>query len=304
MTKTYYHGGGNYDLFHNGILWITDSKEYAEDYALENSTPILFTITIDEKYLKCCSFSDYVDDPYKPSVAEIQQMIDDGYNCYELYYDEDDCYGLALLTKEPIISIKQMNLSETKLYSIIQKCINETIEGKTSISKENFNTQSMQYTKQALDKANNYLEQTNLSIEIDYDYDEWEFNSLDSEHTIGCYESGSVFEGTIEIAFNMGNLYSAYKEQVEMYPNSNPNTILKEIIYTNVFHEMGHGLIEQINDYLQETDELDVIYDNNKKMFDNALDNEEKTVEEFAWDLYDNLLDGNQLNEMVKLCLI
>jgi site-specific DNA-cytosine methylase len=35
-----------------------------------------------------------------------------------------------------------------------------------------------------------------------------------------------------------------------------------------------------------------------------ACDNGEKTVEEFAWDLYDNLLDGNQLNEMVKLCLI
>lgn len=29
-----------------------------------------------------------------------------------------------------------------------------------------------------------------------------------------------------------------------------------------------------------------------------------KTVEEFAWDLYDNLLDGNPLNEMVNLCLI
>jgi hypothetical protein len=67
---------------------------------------------------------------------------------------------------------------------------------------------------------------------------------------------------------------------------------------------MGHGLIEQINDYLQETVELDEIYNNNKKMFDNALDNEEKTVEEFAWDLYDNLLDGNQLNEMVKLNII
>lgn len=187
-----------------------------------------------------------------------------------------------------------MRLTETALKNIIKKCINE------AISQENFNTQSMQYAEQALNIANSYLEQTNLSIDIDYDYDEWEFNDLDSEHTIGCYESGSVFEGTIQIAFNMNNLYSAYKEQVEMYPNSNSNTILKEMIYTNVFHEMGHGLIEQINDYLQETDELDEIYDNNKELFDN----EEKTVEEFAWDLYDNLLDGNPLNEMVNLCLI
>lgn len=302
MNRIYYHGGGNYELFHNGILWLTDSKEYAKDYALENAAPILFTIIIDETQLKCCSFSDYIDDPYAPSESEIQQMIDDGYNCYELYYDEDNCCGLALFSKEPIISIKQMNLSEAKLYFIIQKCINEAIQNQ--ISQTDFNTQSMKYAEQALNIANSYLEQTNLSIDIDYDYDEWEFNDLDSEHTIGCYESDSVFEGTIEIAFNMDNLYSAYNEQVEMYPNSNPNTILKEIIYTNVFHEMGHGLIEQINDYLQETEELDEIYDNNKEMFDEALDNEEKTVEEFAWDLYDNLLDGNPLNEMVKLCLI
>lgn len=74
----------------------------------------------------------------------------------------------------------------------------------------------------------------------------------------------------------MDNLYSAYKEQVEMYPNSNRNTILKEMIYTNVFHEMGHDLIEQINDYLQNTDELDEICDNNKELFDDTLDNEEK----------------------------
>lgn len=187
-------------------------------------------------------------------------------------------------------------LTETALKNIIKTCINE------AILQEDFNTQSMLYAEQAINIANSYLEQTNLSIEIDYDYDEWEFNDLGSEHTIGCYESGSVFEGTIQIAFNMDNLYSAYKEQVEMYPHS--NSILKEIIYTNVFHEMDHGLIEQINDYLQETDELDEIYDNNEEMFDNVLDNEEKTVEEFAWDLYDNLLDGNPLNEMVKLCLI
>lgn len=116
--------------FTTAYYMLTDSKEYAEDYALENSTPILFTITIDETHLKCCSFSDYIDDPYQPSISEIQQMIDDGYNCYELYYDEDDCYGLALLTKEPIISIQQMNLSETKLYSIIQKCINEIVQSK------------------------------------------------------------------------------------------------------------------------------------------------------------------------------
>lgn len=98
--NTYYHGGGNYELFHNGVLWLTDSKEYAEDYALENATPILINITIDEAQLKCCSFSDYVDDPYNPSTSEIQAIMNDVYNCYELYYDEDDCYGLALFSKK------------------------------------------------------------------------------------------------------------------------------------------------------------------------------------------------------------
>ena len=66
---------------------------------------------------------------------------------------------------------------------------------------------------------------------------------------------------------------------------------------------MGHGLCELISDYLENSDDLDAVYDANKELFDRVLDNEENAVEEFAWDMYDNDLRENDITKMVGLCL-
>ena len=107
MIKLYHGGDKNLPLFHNGVLWLTDSLEYAEEYAKENTTPTIYTVYIDEAKLKVCAFSDYGDDfdPYNPSDDEINEILSDGYNCYSLYYDEDDAEGIALFDKTPIVKI-------------------------------------------------------------------------------------------------------------------------------------------------------------------------------------------------------
>ena len=148
-------------------------------------------------------------------------------------------------------------------------------------------------------KANRFLIKLGLSLHINWEYDDWEYNDLSS--AIGVYESGSVFEKDISIGFNFDNLFKSFNDEVSMFPNSNVDTILSEIIQTNVYHEMGHGIIEQIDDYLTETDELDDIYDQNSELFDYVLDNEEEAVESFAWDFYDGLLKENELYEVIKL---
>jgi hypothetical protein len=66
---------------------------------------------------------------------------------------------------------------------------------------------------------------------------------------------------------------------------------------------MAHGLVDKINDYLQYSDHLDEIYDDNKELFDRVLDNEENSVEEFAWDLYDNQIKDNDLYQVIQLSL-
>ena len=75
------------------------------------------------------------------------------------------------------------------------------------------------------------------------------------------------------------------------------------MIQTNVFHEMGHGITELFEDYLQETDDLDELYDNNQQLFDSVLENEEDSVEEFAWAMYDNQLNNSDLYKIVQLYL-
>lgn len=170
---------------------------------------------------------------------------------------------------------------------------------KTINDYETFISIAEKYAETALQLSNQYLQQLGLTIAINKEYDDWEDNSLGG--AIGCYEADSVFSGEISIGFNFSNLYKAIAEQIDMFPNTSQTKIVREIIYTNVFHEMGHGIIEQINDYLQNTDELDDIYDNNKSLFDSVLDNEEKSVEDFAWDFYDGLLKNNDLDKIVKL---
>ena len=162
---------------------------------------------------------------------------------------------------------------------------------------EEFKQNVSEHAKIALERANQYLAQFDLSVAIDWDYD-WYGHRVKA---IGIYERDTVFEGKMLIGFNINNLYEYFKETTTDYPWSNPDTILKEAIHTNVYHEMGHGLVQFIDGYLYETDELDELYDNNKELFDWVLDNEEDAVEEFAWSYYDGQLENSKLNKIVQL---
>jgi hypothetical protein len=99
----------------------------------------------------------------------------------------------------------------------------------------------------------------------------------------------------------VGSSHKYCKTSIRNHPWSDPYTIVNEVILTNVYHEMGHGIVELLNDYLQETDELDELYDTNKELFDWILDNEEDAVEEFAWKFYDNELENSKLYQLIQL---
>lgn len=167
------------------------------------------------------------------------------------------------------------------------------------MTKKEFQAEVNESSQIATNRANEFLTQLNLSLSIDWEYNDWEYNNLNN--AIGVYEAGSVFEGEIHIGFNLNNLYKVCSREIKNHPWSDPYTIVDEAIQTNVFHEMGHGIVEMFNDYLQETDDLDELYDNNKELFDWVLDNEEDAVEEFAWSFYDNQLNNSRLYRIVEL---
>lgn len=170
------------------------------------------------------------------------------------------------------------------------------------MTKQEFNQELKSSSDVAVQRANKFLEQLHLSLHINWEYEDWEYNGLDN--AIGVYEGGSVFdERGMSIGFNVNNLYKWFVKETKNYPWSDPYTILNEAIQTNVFHEMGHGIVELFSDYLQQTDDLDELYDNNQELFDNILDNEEDSVEEFAWAMYDNQLNNSRLYKVIYLYL-
>jgi hypothetical protein len=165
------------------------------------------------------------------------------------------------------------------------------------MTKKEFNNGVKESSSIAIDRSNELLKVLNLSLSINWEY---EFDG-DLSDAIGVYEGGSVFSGEIVIGFNMRTLYSYMCRSIKSYPWSDPYKMLDEAICTNVYHEMGHGIVELLNDYLQETDELDELYDTNKELFDWILDNEEDAVEEFAWKFYDNELENSKLYQLIQL---
>ena len=169
------------------------------------------------------------------------------------------------------------------------------------MTKKEFQQELKSSANIAVQRANKFLGQLDLSLHINWEYEDWDYNDLNN--AIGVYERDSVFEGNISIGFNINNLYKWFVNEIKRHPWSDGYTILDEAIQTNVFHEMGHGIIELFNDYLQETDDLDELYDNNQQLFDNVLDNEEDSVEEFAWAMYDNQLEDSKLYNIIQLYL-
>lgn len=168
------------------------------------------------------------------------------------------------------------------------------------MTKKEFIQEVKEIASIAVNKSNGFLSSLDLSLSIDWEYDGWDD---DLQTAIGVYEGGSVFGGEIVIGFNMNNLYKYCSKSIRKYPWSDPYTIVDEAIQTNVYHEMGHGIVENLNYYLQYTDELDALYDANKELFDWVLDNEEDAVEEFAWKFYDNELEDSRLYQLIQLYL-
>ena len=165
------------------------------------------------------------------------------------------------------------------------------------MNKKEFITLARECVDGAVDAANAYLSRLDLSLSVNFEYN---FDDFDPE-AIGVYEDGSVFEGEISVSYNVNALFNAFREQVSAFPWNSEHTILDEIAKTTIYHEMGHGICDLINDYLQNTDDLDNVYDNNKELFDTVLDDEEDAVEKFAWDFYDGNLNGNDLAKVVEL---
>ena len=112
---------------------------------------------------------------------------------------------------------------------------------------------------------------------------------------LGQYENGSVFEKEILIRVSTQNIRTFIKEYNRDFPKERRN-YTDECALT-VFHEVGHALMEQLNDYADNIEGFlerlkvdpeepfspyfDVFYDDNKT--------EEEVVEDFAW----GFLDGS-----------
>jgi hypothetical protein len=168
------------------------------------------------------------------------------------------------------------------------------------MTKAQFKKILLNYASMAQKNANKFLSQFNLGLKIDWDYD---FDFDDWRDAIGVYVNGSVFEGDIVIGMNINKLYDVCIADIKKWTSTDPYTIISEAIFTNVYHEMAHGLMEKIDDYLQYSEYLDEIYSNNKELFDSVFNDEEDSVEQFAWDLYDNQIKDNDLYQVIQLSL-
>lgn len=135
------------------------------------------------------------------------------------------------------------------------------------------------------DEARQWLELTGLSLEILTD-------RPPREYGVGEYETKSVFTGTIQIRVGL----------YEIMKMSNPEELQADVRVT-VFHEIGHALMEWLNELSDEEIEpykeeyFDIFYD------DNGVD-EEDIVEEFGESFDDTniVIDGHSLlRELVEL---
>lgn len=171
------------------------------------------------------------------------------------------------------------------------------------MTKKEYNEEIRSSAGVAVQRANRFLSQLDLSLHINWGYDGWSHNDL--SNAIGVYERDSVLEGDISIGFNVRNLYNWFVREKNANPWSDEYTILDEAIQTNVFHEMGHGIVQFLEDIIEYWDEDEELpfYDNNQEMFDEVLDNEEDAVEEFAWAMYDNQLNDSALYKLIDIYL-
>lgn len=117
--ETYYHGGSlKDDLYYSGVLWLTPQVYYAKEYAKDSEEPVIWEVQVNPNKLKPISIygieeiigTDF--DPYSPTKEEMKLVRQEGYNAYYMDYDSYDSEGLCLLSKEPIVSIRQLSREE------------------------------------------------------------------------------------------------------------------------------------------------------------------------------------------------
>lgn len=127
----------------------------------------------------------------------------------------------------------------------------------------------------ALGKVRDWLKKSGLSLACDIAHL--------PEGQLGEYEAGSVFGKEILIRIDIGNIRATAQET-----SSAP---LEEIAKT-VYHEVGHAVVEQLDDWATGPEEtIEFIHDTLKEKYPEAFDvlgsDEEETVaEDFARGMY------------------
>ena len=83
------------------------------------------------------------------------------------------------------------------------------------MTKEEFIEQLKVSANIAVQRANKFLGQLDLSLHINWKYEDWEYYG----NAIGIYERDSVLEGNISIGFNIDNLYKWFVNEIKENPS-------------------------------------------------------------------------------------
>ena len=135
----------------------------------------------------------------------------------------------------------------------------------------------MQIDKAIL-KSNSWLKPFGLTLEVE--------TSEKTDGRLGDYDAGSVFEKTIRVIIYPDCIAETCVEESEF----NPYSILsceEDQIQITIFHELGHALVEQIIDWMENLPNSDEIFTDDfcqryESVIDDGLD-EETLVEDFAY---------------------
>ena len=147
---------------------------------------------------------------------------------------------------------------------------------------------------QALDAIRPWLQDLGYSLSLDPD------TSSFTDGKLGEYELGSVFEKDIVIRVSPRNIRKAIREYPEAF-----ETFPKEVRFT-VFHEVGHALVEQLVDYVDNIEDFlpNIEAKYGEKFFD-VFDDENITEEELVEDFARAFGTNTQsvLQECAEKCL-
>lgn len=109
MIEKWYrgHSSQQHALDNFGVIWLTDDPYYAEDYAEDNG--VVSVVYIDNDKLKPVDVFDNYFDTYFPDRKHIEELKEEGFNCYYFCAGEDDIQCLVLLSKEPVVKVEKYN---------------------------------------------------------------------------------------------------------------------------------------------------------------------------------------------------